>query len=115
MSPQLGHLSGRQNPEDRCPLCVEQPTSRVRADQLVPGPEIANEFRDVRSPSIECVLAFGEKVMPLIDRCDAGICSRLVVEYLVRDMGWNTRAGHAGNNSAPEIMQAPTTDTGEFV
>ena len=65
---------------------------------------------DVRAPSIQCLLAFGEKFMPLIDRCYAGNRARLVVENFVGDMRWNAVPGHAGNYSPPEIMQAPSTN-----
>ena len=51
-------------------LCAEQRTSRVGHVYWSSALKLANEFGDVSPPSIECVLAFGKEIMPLVDRCD---------------------------------------------
>ena len=42
-----------------------------RAYLLAISLEIANEFDDVSSPSIERVFTFGQEIMSLVDRCDS--------------------------------------------
>jgi hypothetical protein len=37
--------------------------------------KLSNQFGDVNSPSIQCVLALGKEIMSLVDRCDARDCS----------------------------------------
>jgi len=41
--------------------------------------KLSNQFGDVISPSIECVLAFGKEIMPLVDRCDGMNRTRSIV------------------------------------
>ena len=56
---------------------------------------------DMNSPLLKCILAFRNKVMALVHRGDAGNRPRLVVEYLVSDMRWDTKPCHTRNASPP--------------
>ena len=58
-------------------------------------------------PAFQCVIAFGEKIMTLIDSGDARDRSGLVIEDFIGDVRWDAEASHPRYAGAPQIVKTP--------
>jgi hypothetical protein len=67
------------------------------------------------APTVKRFLPFEQEIVALIDRRNSGNRAGLVVEDLIRDVGWHAQACHPRNDGASQIMQSPSSDTRAFV
>jgi hypothetical protein len=61
---------------------------------------------NVSTPSLECLPALREELVPLVYGGNPGDRARIVVENLVRDVRRNPEAGHSGYAGPAEVMKA---------
>ena len=76
---------------------------------------IADDLPDMRAPPFQSFFAFSEEIVALIDGCNTGDRTALMVQDFVGDMWGDAKPSHPGYAGSPQIMKSPPGDAGKQV
>jgi hypothetical protein len=75
----------------------------------------SNDLFDICAPHFQCLFAFCRKIVALINSCNPGNRSILVIEDLVGYVGCNAKPSHSGYAGPPQVMKPPSGDARQLV
>src|SRR5205823_4507564 len=70
---------------------------------------------DVARPTLKCVFHFVFVFAEIVDADDTSLVARYMIQHSLRDVRMHADIGHAGGNTAADIMDYPINNTAALI